>query len=1146
MFSFSYLLLFSLLLHPWIPVQAFARTILQACEVKDLEHAIFNQSLGWSLPSQQDIKCQPEHGNHLQMRKAGTTLDSSKYVDMGDSSSKETYKIYQELALRGYRLRVMPIPDFDISQTGSLLISNATANYRLNIQSVREDPVKIAKDIIGGAPFLDVFLALGREPPNSLLSMFVQNRVGNNPKQETIPYGFSLSADLGLLVVHSAYKAKDAGSPRENLFSEIMFRVWYEEVRGSVGNPGALNADDLKTLGRLKYIIHEDVENARTQLVINKIADLLPERIRQVEADDEVGTQPGFLITLNAASDNMLEQEAFNAVLGSENGRGVAYMMNQHSHVFGGKTVVQIRIFFYGNGIDNPCVLFRVARLRLPQENWKPPRLRYDPASSRSHLDAHVSNLVQRPSRQQKQGIDKTIESNWNSLHLGNKTSQVLAQSGKLENNTISAVQTTESNSTESTPSRRFRKRGPASSDAGMSTDGSESSGFDGTPPEYQLAASLGKDLIKIGSRPDVSKNGSTIIMQAENNYQIGFKAAVPLESQGLLSYLIAKYLGNSVLEQPIPIDRISVGNIMSGELEPDQNLYGFGASYALGVLVLWEINRLGDAGSPVESSVSEIFYRIWYEVAKRTLWGSGSAKTEFEKAEDLRLLSGVIIDNPQDADTLVVIDTVAAIIEEQGVSGRERAPTLVIENIVEDNKGIIFTARVIKIGQWEGEENDKDIDEFFRALVGCESGKAVAQMLQDHSEALGTKRIEEIYLILGTKIDGTNVNYIMYKLGLREPAGQEFWETWTPEIGRSKYDALTEAGANMRTDAKPRRPKDVSHGGSDLIMDKANGYQIDYTSRKWTITQGETDFIPYYVLTGNSPHTERKTSVWSMDDNPVGPAYRITHSREDGLLVISIAFKSLDRAYPKEQRFSEILYRVWFNEIQRKPTKSKHKLTNLEYIGADTIINQEFGTVARYIFRLHKESVNVKPILKEWGLKYLTFEASSEDPQLQRSFNALQATVFGRAISRMLYDHSSGLGRKEITQITIFYDTNLAHSDNRELDDPTHYISSFYALFKIEAPRTQTGGELRGSGSWRSKIWKSKSRGGKKDSDISRRAITIGNTSGELESITKGSRAIFEVLQGWTNLYSKWVDILKARIPGLATMAKLCKSWLL
>ncbi|KAF3164660.1 hypothetical protein TWF751_009553 [Orbilia oligospora] len=934
---------------------------------------------------------------------------------MGDSSDPEIYQEYQELALRGYRLRVMSIPDFDTSRTGSLLISDAAANYELEIQSIRSDPVKNAKDIIGGAPFLDVFLALGRKPPRSLLSMFVKNPVGKRPGQEALPYGFSLSSDLGLLVVHSAYKERDTGNPREELFSEIMFRVWYEEVRGSVGNPSTLRADGLKKLGRLKYIIHEDVENTLTQKVINTVAEFLPEKIRQVQGDEEVGTQSGFLMVLDAVSDNIIEQEAFNAILGSENGRGVAYLLNQHSHAFGRKTVVQIRIFFHGTGGDNPCILFRVARLRLPQGDWKPPQLPYDPAWSRLHPQVLDSAWDSRKNERGGDGGLGTAENNWTpaNIHSNWNGSKVLARSNGPKRTRSDLL--TRQNTQLSAPFQRQRlhKRGPAGDDIRPNPPKDIRSG---DLAAYNLAANLGVDLLRITSRPDISERGSKIITKAKNNYEINYRDT-----------------------NPTP---------------------------------LVPINHWGDMGSPIESSVSEICYRIWVGAHEMFAWDlrladieDTSAPLSFEQVEDLRFLSTVIIENPQDPSTLSVINSVISTFAQ--VKGGTESAMLWIEDFSGEEwaQMLDFTGRGIQLTPWsDTAPEDKRVSKAFNALVGCESGKVIAQMLKDHSEALGTTRIEEVVLLSSTGLDGTQAHHLLYKLGILEPLEPEDYKQ-SPQRDRDTYGERVEAGRKMRTDTKPSRQEDFSSAGSDLIMNEKNGYGLGYEFKRWSVNLQETSFISYYLLTNKSPTVVRTTCIKSLDKGtrPIC-AYTLAYSRLDGLLVIKMAFKSLDRAYPKEQRFSEILYRVWFNEAHRQPRDPKVTVASLKYIGADTIVNVEFLAVARYIFKLHEGSVKTKMIQGSYGYEYIILEESSENAQIRASFDALRATVFGRAISRMLYDHSNVLGGKRITQVLVAQIKERPEDLDDimgDLDVEEFYpisMPGFYVLFKVEAPQTISG----------------------------------------------------------------------------------------
>ncbi|KAF3206598.1 hypothetical protein TWF679_008642 [Orbilia oligospora] len=373
------------------------------------------------------------------------------------------------------------------------------------------------------------------------------------------------------------------------------------------------------------------------------------------------------------------------------------------------------------------------------------------------------------------------------------------------------------------------------------------------------------------------------------------------------------------------------------------------------------------------------------------------SAPMSFEQVQDLRLLSAVIIENPQDTSTLSVINSVISTFAQ--VQGGTESNILWIEDFPwtpkngEKAPDIDFTGRGISLKQWSdgAPEDQRDtVDKAFNALVGCESGKVVAQMLQDHSEALGTRRIEEVVLLSSTRLDGTQAHHIMYMVGTLEPVEPEDYEQ-SPRRDHDTYRERVEVGKKMRTDTKPSRLEDISSAGSDLIMNEKNG---------------------------------------------------------------------------------------------------------------------------------------------SYGYEYIILEESSENPRIRASFDALRATVFGRAISRMLSDHSNALGGKRITQVLVAQiKGGLEDFDMSDSEDEEFYpvsMPGFYVLFKVEAPQTVSGP---------TKSWDKRSdRGGREAAP--RRATSIGNVNTISEGRNIKKRGVFKETVGWFTLYSEFFDILNLYIKTITGRA--------
>ncbi|KAK6509758.1 hypothetical protein TWF481_004488 [Arthrobotrys musiformis] len=1101
MFSFLYFLLLLSFSQLWLPFQVFSWTIPRACDVGQLEHGNLNLSIR-SPPQSQHIKRGSETTSRPQsphQEEEEPEIDTGYRIDMGDRITVEDIRIYRKLALKGYQLRTMPISESDISETGSLRISDAKSNYRLDIQPVRNDPVQFAREIPGGSPFLNLFLALGGEPPKSLLAVLVTNPQGPTPGSDSTPYWISASSDLGLLVVHTAYKERDMGKPREELFSEVMFRVWYEEVRGSTpGDPKDLDAKGREGLRKLNYIIHEDVANEQTQKIVHIFTKILSGKVRQIRGDEKIGTEPGFLITLNGVSQSVREQEAFNAILATQNGRGVAYLLNQHSHSLAGKMVVEIRVFVHPKGEGDCSIMFLIGSHGAPEDNWKPPRLPYDPDLTDLNTLFEKSTIEKR-NKERKTPMLRP-------LGMGKETDEA------FEHNNISV---TGGERTRFEPDRefhlgKFSRR--SDSDRGEADSSPGTPANLGTPSiyneAYELAATRGENLHQISaSRRDISESGSTIVVEPQNNYKLEFEDAATLDERGVANYLIT------------PRSRV---------LEPGKHIYDFDVVYGLThkVLILKNMNFWEDVGSPAETSVSEVLYRIWFEITRRKEEG-WSSLTTYAIANKLRELGAIIVENPQDRDTISVIDEIRSIFAEPLKVGGDLT-RLEIKDIPK-TEAIDFDGRMVLVDFWLDGDYNWRVDKAFNALAGCGSGKAVAQMLHEHSEVFGMKRITSVRLLSSRDTSGTMKHSLLYRvIDAAEPEDPENFNQ-SPRRDLQQYETCASRGQDIRTSLITRQPRDASREGSDIVIQKNNGYGILPRAIEYELDYAKTAFVPYYVATGKVPSMERGTGIYNLHPSTraieEGERYDFSHSREDEVLVIKRAFKGHDRAYPKEQRFSEIMYRVWYDEVNRHPVDRNVKLSNLKYIGADQIINLEFKAVARTVFKNHEDLVKMKKIPGEEGngsrlAVYLTFAASSESSTSQDSFDALLGTVFGRAVSRLLRDHSNALVGKKVTEITLIrFDEDETEGESDEEYAYGQDMASFYILYKIEAPRT--GGKPKSGGA--------RSGGRKFRRDNGRNAIARLDTGKVVDAFDIAGKFIYGGLGKLYNLYSELFESMKA-----------------
>ncbi|KAF3920125.1 hypothetical protein AA313_de0202478 [Arthrobotrys entomopaga] len=271
-------------------------------------------------------------------------------------------------------------------------------------------------------------------------------------------------------------------------------------------------------------------------------------------------------------------------------------------------------------------------------------------------------------------------------------------------------------------------------------------------------------------------------------------------------------------------------------------------------------------------------------------------------------------------------------------------------------------------------------------------------------------------------------------------------WPRVKPYDDVRPYEILASQGYALRMTKSPA--KDVSQEGSDIVLDKNRGYLFGTFTKKDPDLIDNSFLIPYYQLGKSIPTHLGETDIDNSDI--VGPdrlldrdLYRFTDFVDDGLLVVNAAYKNRDLANPKEEKFSEILYRVWYDAVRRNG-KGVTTIDSLRYVIMNWVVNLETLATAREIFEtLARQLTVVDFTTKHLGEIYrveghhLSLSTASGDPDVQQAINAIIGTQNGKGVARMLLDHSHALKNERITWIHIV-----------KLTQP---VQKMHILFKID-----------------------------------------------------------------------------------------------
>ncbi|KAK6543567.1 hypothetical protein TWF694_000311 [Orbilia ellipsospora] len=277
--------------------------------------------------------------------------DTSSYTEDNQSERRAPPQIrsYETVASDGKGLLNLPKPIADRSPEGSNIINHESNGYYIKRRDDKRE-VNIYSDRFN---FLVPLALLGRTIPTLLKEIFIFNNLadpvtGKIPGK--IPYKFAISAVEGLVIVKRAYKRDDHGEPKEEHFSEILYRIWYDwaKIQGV-------------SVDSIRYIIHDLIANDETLMVVRKIIEEVDWVVQDVRTPYG-GSRNGKEIRLSASSDNEAELTAFRAMIGCPNGKGVIRMLNDHSHALEQKQISQVLIWlpFPEENVPLPYVLYEV------------------------------------------------------------------------------------------------------------------------------------------------------------------------------------------------------------------------------------------------------------------------------------------------------------------------------------------------------------------------------------------------------------------------------------------------------------------------------------------------------------------------------------------------------------------------------------------------------------------------------------------------------------------------------------------------------------------------------------------------------------------------------------------------------------------
>ncbi|KAF3905353.1 hypothetical protein AA313_de0209032 [Arthrobotrys entomopaga] len=279
------------------------------------------------------------------------------------SLQKRSIRSYEQLAREGEEFLNLPVPAQDLSQEGSDIIMDTSNGYYITVGPVDGD-IDVP-ELAGSFTRLLPLYILGKELPPSLNYVDVDNYKQRDSGWP--PYEFDIHAAYGLIIVKRAFKNMDLASVKEEKFSELMYRVWYNFAQ----HTGA-------AVDGLRYIIHDYVINAETINVTNEIftKELGGAKYRRLLPwTDEYSGLDGEVASLSASSNNRADLEAFNALVGCPNGKGIARMLRDHSSALRHKRIGNVLVVAEG---DNEQEFYHTDRSAEPVVGYGTTYLLYE------------------------------------------------------------------------------------------------------------------------------------------------------------------------------------------------------------------------------------------------------------------------------------------------------------------------------------------------------------------------------------------------------------------------------------------------------------------------------------------------------------------------------------------------------------------------------------------------------------------------------------------------------------------------------------------------------------------------------------------------------------------------------------------------
>ncbi|KAF3941058.1 hypothetical protein ABW19_dt0204442 [Dactylella cylindrospora] len=283
----------------------------------------------------------------------------------------------------------------------------------------------------------------------------------------------------------------------------------------------------------------------------------------------------------------------------------------------------------------------------------------------------------------------------------------------------------------------------------------------------------------------------------------------------------------------------------------------------------------------------------------------------------------------------------------------------------------------------------------------------------------------------------GVNQTFLLER---RTPGDGETLQATHPPGYRPRrirdFDVVATSGFHIRSASRP--VSDVSERGSEIISEDKHNYGVKLRTEKFEgdpLTQGY--YIGPRIIDGQLqvlPEKYRSFEIGNPrpDNNLV---YNLIMHPQLRALVVDFAFKLDDVGEPVERRFSEIMYRAWYEQVDffKKLSEPWYtdapsiniELEHLDYIVRNYIANPETRKVVEEIFvsfedKAEKWGYGSKDGKVYWAGKRITFNAFDPDPVVQRYFNLLIGCRNGVGGARMLNDHPNAFQNKVIVEIEV------------------------------------------------------------------------------------------------------------------------------